>query len=209
MRPTTMILLLAALVAPARALAGQPITELPNASANRDTVMGPDGLPDPHRAAMRSVSYTLVPIGVGTGMFAVGVGAAISDYGRSSTTDAAWVAVIGAGLATAGVVFGPSAGYHYGDLDGRAAAGVALRLGALVVPAAVAWSDSQADAGSIVLAGVVVAVGSAVADIAMVEGAVARHNASRRRPVSWRVAPARTPTTHAPAVALELAFGGH
>ena len=68
------------------------------------------------------------------------------------------------------------------------------------------------DAQLVAVIGAAVGVGlvtvEAVYDIATVEGAVRRHNATLVRPASWRLEPCVTPTAHAPGLALRASLGG-
>ena len=204
--------MLALVLVPSLAFAGRPITSFPSPPAVPDSLLGPDGLPVPRHAAERSAWYTLVPVGVGTAMFVAG--ASSLDNGGDAVLGASPLLLLAGGsVALVGLVAGPAAGYSYGGLGSRGAAGVGLRLAAILVPAvafgagsASGRGDSGAAAGTAAVVGLCVATVSAIFDISTVEGQVTRRNAGLARPVSWRVEPCALPGAQVPGLAFRATF---
>ena len=167
---------------------------------------GPNHLPDPDVAQRLSARRTAIPFACGMGAFAVDIGFIHSGY----------IALGGYTVAALGIVTGPYAGYGYGGIPGRGAAGVGVRL-ALVVAAPVAvalyesnnWSDDD-EAAAIalgLLAGTGLAALSGVWDIVTVPDNVERNNARLLQQARVRVEPAVTPFAHAPGIAVRVGFG--
>jgi hypothetical protein len=206
---TLVVLLLAS-----PAFAGGPITEFPAPRPAPGKVLGPDGLPVPERAAAISGRNTLLPLTLGTILCTAGIRVA-SVSARGDDGLGVGLCVIGAGVATTGLVAGPSSGYSYGGLSGRATAGTLVRLGSLVgAPVAIVLLAGPRDReegfafATGLIAGVGLVILESVYDVATVEGAVRRHNATLPRATSWRLEPCVTPSAHAPGLALRARFGG-
>lgn len=167
---------------------------------------GPHHLPDPGIAQRLSAKSTAVPFAVGMGAFAVDVGLIRSGF----------VALGGYAIAAGAIVVGPYAGYGYGGIPGRGAAGVGVRL-ALVVAAPVAvalydrdsWDEEDESAAVALglLAGTGLAAISGVWDIATVPNNVQRNNDRLLQQARLRVEPAVTPFAHSPGIAVRVVFG--
>jgi hypothetical protein len=204
---------LALLLLHSLAFAGVPITEFRQPPPAPASALGADGRPIPERAGALSARNTLVPVGVGTAMCAIGASGSMTQGGYGA---GAGLFVLGMAVATVGLVMGPSAGYAYGGIPDRGTAGTLLRLGTLIAPAIVlaaqqrgSGSDEAWIAPAIgLLLGAGLVTLEAVYDVATVEGNVRRHNAALTRSTSWRLEPCVTPTAHAPALALRASFGG-
>jgi hypothetical protein len=99
---------IALVLLPSLAFAGLPITEFREPKTTPWKDLGPDGLPIPEHAAARSARSTIVMVGVGTALCGIGASGSVnnSDYGA-----APGLFIVGAGLASLGLVVGPSAGY--------------------------------------------------------------------------------------------------
>ena len=164
-----------------------------------DTVMAPlndvPGLKSEGTASLLSLAGTLLPIGLGVAMDTQGA--------------------TGQLLIATGLFFGPAAGYWYGGASGRGWKGVGIRFGiafaAVLTVTAICSGDNCGRTGSIgldlsgaevvgaiVLLGASVAiVGSAISDIAKVDGHVRNYNqglrAERERQVRLSLAPIASP----------------
>lgn len=204
----SLALIAALLFAAAPASAGSRITSDEGRRPNPAWAdsFGPHHLPDPGVAQRLSARRTTVPFALGMGAFAVDVAFIHSGL----------VAMGGYAIAAGGIVVGPYAGYGYGGIPGRGAAGLGLRL-ALVVAAPVAvaltdnndWSDDDESAAIALglLAGTGLAALSGVWDIATVPNNVERNNARLLQQAQVRVEPAVTPFAHSPGIAVRVGFG--
>lgn len=198
----------ALLLVASAAFAGGRITNLTTAPPKPEWAdsVGPDHLPVPAVAQYLSARSTAVPFAIGMGVFALDVA-----FIRSGI-----VALGGYTVAAGAIVIGPCAGYGYGGIPARGAAGVGLRL-ALVVAAPVAvalydeadWSDDDETAAVALglLAGTGLAAISGVWDIATVPNSVERNNARLLQQARIRVEPAVTPFAHSPGIAVRVEFG--
>ena len=202
------LLCVALVLATAPARAGGRITSdtAPKPNVAWSDSFGPHHLPDPGIAQRLSARRTAVPFAIGMGAFALDVGLIRSGF----------VALGGYAVAAGAIVVGPSAGYGYGGIPGRGAAGVGVRL-VLVVAAPVAvalydregWDDEDESAAVALglLAGTGLAAISGVWDIATVPNNVERNNARLLQQARVRVEPAVTPFAHSPGIAVRVGFG--
>jgi hypothetical protein len=201
--PAAALALLASLSLAAPAAAGTRVTEpWPQPPADSLAALH---LPSPAVAQDRSVAATLLPLAFGTGFVVADVAMQGDGY----------LALTGVLIGSAGIVFGPAAGFAYGRLPGRATAGILVRL-ALVVGMPVAAVMANEDQGSEEAAwmgavgfvgGNAVALVYGVVDMATVRGAVEKANRERTAAARVSFGPAVAPFSHAPGVAVSLPLG--
>ena len=210
--PPRLLAALVLLLVPMLAFAGAPITSFPAPPPAADSLLGANGLPVPGHAAALSAAFTLIPVGVGTGMVVAGF---MSLDTGGDVAPSPFMLLAGVSLVAGGIVSGPAAGYHYGGLGPRGTNGVVLRLGLVLVPlvaaAAVAGSSrsgSESVALTAAVAGVCIATIDAIYDISTVEEQVRQRNARLARPVTWRIDPCVLPGARAPGLVVRAAFGG-
>ncbi|UCC80434.1 MAG: hypothetical protein JSW64_03470 [Candidatus Zixiibacteriota bacterium] len=141
-----------------------------------------DKLKSPVRAAQYSMMGVLLPIAAGVALWQID--SPDSPYGYENPDRTIPVMLI-----VSGVVLGPSAGYFYGGCPERGATGILIRVGtgALTAVAAKAAADAHESDGFMDFSGLeaaltVGAIGSgiivieAIADMALVKGAVEKKN---------------------------------
>lgn len=116
-------------------------------------------------------------------------------------------------LAYPGLLIGPSTGYFYADQPGRAWKGIGIRAlatGGMISSFIICgWDCGSGDseyniAWAVFLSSAGAFVGSAIYDIATVEGAVRRHNESLK--ISWSAAPMYSVSEHEFGLRLSLRF---
>ena len=186
--------------------AGSPITEFPQAALD---TLDLENLPSPAQATRIAARNTMIPLAVGSGIFALGL---------ASPQQTGGAFLLGTLIVAGGIIVGPAPGYMYGGVKTRGALGVTLRLGLVAAtPVVVAGQPGvrgSEDAGLAVVFGAFLGLGLAalsdVWDIALVGRHVEQHNRELRAraspATSLRVEPCVTPFAHAPGVALAARF---
>lgn len=122
--------------------------------------------------------------------------------------------MVGNQLSTAGIVFGPSAGYFYGGVQKQGEKGMAVRGGLLLgidilILAAgengELRSDRQPAATFIAAAAVIVIIVDAICDIAQADGAVRKRNQELAQ-TGWLITPKYFAKSKTPGLQLQITF---
>lgn len=116
-----------------------------------DSVSTAQKLPSPGKALTWSLAWTLVPIAAGAAIWSTQESEHVTEYYNGYESNDYYKdpnRTLPLVIIAMGVIIGPSAGYFYGDCDGRGGTGIAIRglvAAATVVTAAVVANSVQTD----------------------------------------------------------------
>ena len=113
-----------------------------------------------------------------------------------------------------GIIVGPSLGYFYGDMPGRAWSGIGLRflgVGGMVSPIFICWDCSKGErrytlSWVLFLAGAGLTVGSTIYDLGDIKSAVRNHNEKLKRRGKISITPTYFTDAKATGLSLTLRF---